>query len=91
MGMPNFWTEWSLSFLMWAIMLGGAASTLFYGLEYGNKQEEFKGVAKYTGHFGGGLIAFAAIFELLYKLISHFEGVKMSNFMGFEWGIMMPY
>jgi hypothetical protein len=90
-GMPNFWTEWSLSFFMWAIMLTGAAGTLFYGLEYGNKQEEFKGVAKITGNFGGALISFAAVFELLYKLISHFKGVNFMNFMGFEWGIMMPY
>jgi len=91
-GMPDFWAEWSLSFLMWAVMIGAGAGTLFYGLEYGEKKEEFNGVARITGHFGGALVSFAAVFELLYKMISHVEGgAKMSNFMGFEWGIMMPF
>jgi hypothetical protein len=89
--MPDFWAEWSLSFFMWAIQITAAAGTLFYGLEYGEKKEEFKGVARITGQIGGALVSFAAVFELLYKLISHFEGTKLSNFMGFEWGIMMPF
>jgi hypothetical protein len=89
--MPDFWAEWSLSFMMWAIQIGAAAGSLFYGLENGEKKEEFKGVARITGHLGGAFVSFAAIFELLYKLVAHYKGLKMSNFMGFEWGIMLPF
>jgi len=90
--MPDFWAEWSLSFFMWAIMVSAGAGTLFYGLEYGEKKEEFSGVAKITGLIGGALLSFATVFELLYKLITQLKGgSKFSNFVGFEWGIMMPY